>query len=184
MSDGPHRSLQMRPWWKEAANRADKSAFSVTECTEALRVALERELSEELRPEFLRRLRKAHEEPGLFSPSDSLHLEKVEPVTPLEHFVMDNISAPTSTELSEVDGLLNIFATACRNVVPRFNKQIEEHFLRKAGPSRARRERERLDEAAAKMDMPALARKLLQPQRAKSAPILKKKSGLDDGVVL
>ena len=38
MSDGPHRSLPMRPWWKQAALRADKSAFDVSECTEAIEV--------------------------------------------------------------------------------------------------------------------------------------------------
>ena len=42
MSDGPHRSLPMRPWWRQVALRADKSAFEVAECAEALTVALER----------------------------------------------------------------------------------------------------------------------------------------------
>jgi hypothetical protein len=71
-----------------------------------------------------------------------------------------------------------------RNEVPRFNKQIEEHFRRASGTGHARRERERLDEAANKTDFGGLARKLLRLGGARTASVLKKKTGLDDGVRL
>ena len=181
MSDGPHRSLPMRPWWKQVALRADKSAFDVPECAEALTVALEREFAEELRPTFVQGLRSAHEEPGLFSPAESIHLHKLEAATPLERRVLDNIAV---ADLSEVDGFLTAVTNAMRNEVPRFNKQIEEHYRRASGPGHARRERARLDEAAARADLGGLARKLLRPDGARTAPMLKKKTGLDDGVSL
>ncbi len=186
MSDGPHRSLPMRPWWKQVALRADKSAFSVPDCVDALAVALEREFAEELRPNFLQGLQDAHAEPGLFSPAESLHFQKLatEAATPLECRVLDNIAVLSADELSEVDGLLTAVTNACRNEVPRFNKQIEEHFRRASGPSRARRERERLDEATARADVEGLARKLLRPSGPRTAPVLKKKTGLDEGVSL
>jgi hypothetical protein len=184
MSDGPHRSLPMRPWWKQVALRADKSAFDVPECAEALSVALEREFAEELRPSFIQGLQNAHEEPGLFSPAESIHLHKLEAATPLERRVLDNIAVLSSAELLEVDGLLTAVTNAMRNEVPRFNKQIEEHYRRASGAGHARRERGRLDEAAAKADLGGLARKLLRPDSARTAPMLKKKSGLDDGVSL
>ena len=180
MSDGPHRSLPMRPWWKQVALRADKSAFSVPDCVDALAVALEREFAEE-------GLQDAHAEPGLFSPAESLHFQKLatEAATPLECRVLDNIAALSADELSEVDGLLTAVTNACRNEVPRFNKQIEEHFRRASGQSRARRERERLDEATARADVEGLARKLLRPSGPHTAPVLKKKkTGLDEGVSL
>ena len=69
----------MRPWWKQAALRADKSAFDVSECAAALEVALEREFAEELRPSFVKGLKDAHEEPGLFSPTESIHLAETQP---------------------------------------------------------------------------------------------------------
>ena len=50
--------------------------------------------------------------------------------------------------------------------------------------SLARRERERLDEATARADVEGLARKLLRPSGLRTAPVLKKKTGLDEGVSL
>ena len=184
MSDGPHRSLPMRPWWRQVALRADKSAFEVAECAEALTVALEREFAEELRPSFLQGLRSAHDEPGLFSPAESIHLQRVAPQTPLECRVLDNIAVLSPAELSQVDGLRKAVTNAMQNEVPRFTKQIEEHYRRASGPGHARRERERLDEATARTDVERLARRLLRPDGVRSAPVLQKKSGLDDGVSL
>src|ERR1700690_3372398 len=126
MSDGPHRSLPMRPWWKQVALRADKSAFSVPECADALAVALEREFAEELRPKFLQGLQNAHAEPGLFSAAESPDVQKLasEAATPLERRVLDNIAVLSAAELSEVDCFLTAVANAFRNEVPRFTKQI------------------------------------------------------------
>lgn len=184
MSDGPHRSLNMRPWWKEAARRADKSAFDVAECAEALAIAMERECKEELRPSFVKGLRDAYEEPSLFSPAESIHLLALEPETPLERRVLDNIAALSPQELSDVTGLLTAVTNAVTGEVPRYCKQIEEHYYRESGHAHAKRERERLDEASAKADLAGLAKRLLKPEGAKSAPMLEKKTGIDDGVML
>lgn len=183
MSDGPHRSLPMRPWWRQVALRADRSAFDVSECADALTVALAREFAEELRPGFLQGLRNAHKEPGLFSPAESLHLQRLAPETPLECRVLDNIAVLSPAELSEVDGFLKAVTNAMTNEVPRFTKQIEEHYRRASGPGHAHRERERLDDATARADVDGLARRLLRPE-GRRASVLKKKTGLDDGVSL
>jgi hypothetical protein len=184
MSDGPHRSMPMRPWWKQAALRADKSAFDVSECTDAIEVALEREFAEELRPSFLKVLKDAHEEPGLFSPPESIHLQKLSPETPLEQRVLDNITVLSLDEMANPDAFITAVANAMRNEAPRFNKQIEEHYRRKSDAGHARRERERLDEATARADVEGLARRLLRTDGPRTVPALKKKTGLDDGVSL
>jgi hypothetical protein len=174
----------MRPWWKQAAQRADKSAFDVTECTEAVEVALERELAEELRPSFLKGLKDAHVEPGLFSPAESIHLQNLVPETPFERRLLDNVSVLSPAERASMEALVTAVANGIRNEAPRYNLQIEEHYLRKSGPGHARRERESLDEATARVDVEGLARRLLQSDRPRTAPTLKKKTGLDDGVGL
>jgi hypothetical protein len=184
MSDGPHRSLQMRPWWKQAALRADKSAFDIAECREAMEVALEGEFREELRPSFVKGLKNAYEEPGLFSPAESSHLRTLAPTTPLERRVLDNIAVLSREDAVEMNALVSAIAGAIRNEAPRFNRQIEEHYRRKSGPGHARRERERLDEATARADVEGLARRLLRPDRPRTAPAVNKKTGLDDGVGL
>lgn len=184
MSDGPHRSLNMRPWWKEAARRADKSAFDVTECAEAIRVAMARECAEELRPSFIKGLRDAHEEPGLFSPAESVHLLKLVPDTPLERRVLDNIAALSPAELSDANGLLNGFANALTDHLSRNNRSTEEHYRRVSGAGHANRERQRLDEASALADMAGFAERLLKSNGVRTRPVLTKKTGIDDGVKL
>lgn len=184
MSDGPHRSLPMRPWWRQAALRADRSSFDLEECTEAIEVALEREFVEELRPTFVRALRDAHQQPGLFSFMDSVPPQELNAETPLERRVLANVAVLSADEAANMNGFLSVLANAIRNEVPRFSRQIEEHYLRKSGRSHARRERERLDEATARADIETLARRLLKPDRSRPAAVLKKKSGLDDGVRL
>lgn len=184
MSDGPHRSLPMRPWWKQAALRADKSAFDVNECAAALEVALARELTAELRPAFVKGLKDAHEEPGLFAATESIHLQKLKPETPLERRVMDNLAVLSAEEAVDVNSFVSAVANAIRNEAPRFNRQIEEHYLRKSGLGHSRRERARLDDATTRADIEGLALRLLRPDRSRTAPALRKKTGLDDGVSL
>ena len=48
MSDGPHRSLPMRPAWKKLAERADKAAFSAEEVRDALPAALAEDWRKEI----------------------------------------------------------------------------------------------------------------------------------------
>lgn len=45
MSDGPHRSLPMRPHWKRCAERAANVAFSMPEFGESLTISLWKDLS-------------------------------------------------------------------------------------------------------------------------------------------
>jgi hypothetical protein len=46
MSDGPHKSLPLRSYWKNFAERAAKGAYSIEEASEALHVALKKDLRE------------------------------------------------------------------------------------------------------------------------------------------
>src|SRR6266850_1284782 len=43
MSDGPHRSLPMRPAWRRVAERGDKRAFTLEEISQALAPSLFRD---------------------------------------------------------------------------------------------------------------------------------------------
>jgi hypothetical protein len=66
MSDGPHKSLPMKRSWRRVAECADKRSFTVEEVARALAPALEQDCRDELRPEFVRSLRRVVEEPSLF----------------------------------------------------------------------------------------------------------------------
>ena len=56
MSDGPHRSLPMRPAWKKAAERADKPAYSAQAVREAISQAVESDWRAEVSDSCVRNL--------------------------------------------------------------------------------------------------------------------------------
>src|SRR4051794_14575024 len=66
MSDGPHRSLPMRPAWRRVAERGDKRAYTTAEISQALGSAVEQDCRNDMSPEFLRRVRCLIDEPSLF----------------------------------------------------------------------------------------------------------------------
>ena len=53
MSDGPHRSLPMRPGWKRVAERADNANFEAEDVTRCVVPAIEQDCSEEMSPAFI-----------------------------------------------------------------------------------------------------------------------------------
>src|SRR5437879_3390378 len=53
MSDGPHRSLPMRPAWKRVAECGDNRAFAPEEVAQALIPALEQDCRDEMTPQFI-----------------------------------------------------------------------------------------------------------------------------------
>src|SRR6267142_7186561 len=53
MSDGPHRSLPMRPGWKRVAERAHNRNYDAQQVQEALLAALAKDCRIELSPAFI-----------------------------------------------------------------------------------------------------------------------------------
>ncbi len=186
MSDGPHRSLPMRRWWRKVLERADKTAYSVPECAEAIAVAVERECLEELRPGFRGALHALHSEPGLFTPAESPQMQTLAEAarTPLERCVMDNLAVLTPEERSGFNWLSKVITNAMRDNTPRFLKQMEEHTQRAASPRRAQHVRERLNQAMVAAPFATVTDKVLQPSVRSAHATLKAKSGLDEGVRL
>lgn len=78
MSDGPHRSLPMRPPWKRVAHWADKEAFSVEDVRASVEVATEQDCRE-IRSEFLADIRRVAEEPTLFPDDAAGRLAALQP---------------------------------------------------------------------------------------------------------
>ena len=186
MSDGPHRSLPMRPWWRQLAERADKCAFDIEEVADAIVPTLELECFNELTPIFLQRLCKLAAEPGLFGAAESPQFDRlsVQTNSGLARRVLDNVAM-----LSPVIGAgSNLLQRALENAIQgeaqRYIRQIEEHYRRKSSASRAMRERDRLNEALGCADISAVARKLLEPGSSRSVSRVPRKTGLDEGARL
>ena len=184
MSDGPHRSLPMRRWWRRLAERADKCAFDVEEVADVLVPTLESECCNELAPTFLRRLRELSAEPGLFGPAESPQLESLGAQTQngLSRRILDNVAVLSPAESAGSNFLQRALENAIYAETPRYFRQIEEHYRRRSPASRAQRERDRLNEALGRADISAVARKLLKPDGSGSVSRVPLKTGLDDGV--
>ena len=184
MSDGPHRSLPMRRWWRRLAERADKCAFDVEEVADALIPALESECLNELAPAFLQRLRRVFAEPGLFGPAESPQLEELsaQTQTGLGRRVLDNVAVLSPTEATDSNFLQRALENTIHSEAQRYFRQIEEHYRRRSSASRAQRERDRLNEALGRADVSVVARKLLEPDGSRSVSRVPLKTGLDEGV--
>lgn len=184
MSDGPHRSLPMRPWWKRLAERADKCAFSLDEVAEALVPALEAECRKEMAPDFLDGLRGAVTGPSLFGPIGLFSGIDGVTASGFERRVLDHVAVLSPAETADVDCIQRALENAIRGETQRYFRQIEEHYLRKSSSNRARRERDRLDEALDRTNIRTVAEKLLKRGGPTGTTRVSIKSGLDDGVKL
>ena len=184
MSDGPHRSLPMRPWWRRLAQRADNCAFAVDEVADALVPALEREWLNELPATFLQQLRGLSAAPSLFGPAESPQLEGLRAQTQsgLARRVLDNIAVLSPAEAADSNFLQRALENAVHGEAPRYLRQIEEHYRRRSSASRTQQERARLNQALERTDVGAIARKLLEPHGSRTASRVPLKTGLDEGV--
>lgn len=140
MSDGPHRSLPMRPIWRKVAERCDKRLYKAEEIGHALGPALERDCRDDLTPEVLRGVGRVVEEPSLFPDDAVQRLETLrsQAGAGIGRSFLDNVSLLSS---SDVDGV-TLFQEALKAaLVDRANRgarQVEHYLratLRRRGPS-------------------------------------------------
>lgn len=182
MSDGPHRSLPMRRWWKRLAERADKCAFTAYEVAEALVPALEAECRSEMTSAFRDRLRREAAEPTLFGPQLTMVDEQA--ATGFERRVLGHLAVLSPAESSDGSAIQTALENALRGEALRYSRQIEEHYLREAPPHRAQNVRDRLNEALGRSNVRAIGEKLLRLKNSDRTARVSIKSGLDDGVKL
>ena len=186
MSDGPHRSLPMRPAWRRVAHWADRPAFEAEQVSEALAQAVEQDCRQELRPEFLADLRRVIEEPSLFREDISARVAALSPNAGagIERAVMDRLSFLTESEAASFTTLQAAVASAAQDCANRRARQIEEHFLRRTSSSRARDMRSRLQAANDVTSFASMADRSLgvDPRHRPASPT--RHTGLDDGVKL
>lgn len=186
MSDGPHRSLPMRPAWRRVAERGDKLAYTPEEISQALAPALEQDCRDDMSPEFLRGIRQVFEEPSLFKDAVTPRLEalRAEAGCGIARAVLDNVGLVSATEADGLAVLIDATKSALIDRAARGARQVEEHYLRRSKAPRANDVRARLEQGIASTDFEAIASRILNidPQRLPRTPL--KQRGLDDGVNL
>jgi hypothetical protein len=178
MSDGPHRSLPLRPHWKKLAEWAAKPAFSLDDVATVLTVALKQDFSEKV----LKRVRGILS--GLFAEDCRDQLEAARSYC--RGSVVDNLfidcaieanSSGLTGDMACNTALENAFGGYLRNI----NRQIVEHYLRKA-PNSAVNLRDRLTAARGHSSVTTLATEMLSEKgNTGSGHSLPKHTGIDEG---
>jgi hypothetical protein len=189
MSDGPHKSLAMRPAWKRLAERADNSAFAPEEVRDALPAALQQDWNAEVSGPFLRQLQDilGDSDSGLFGDRridrlDALRLEAAG--FPLAGVVLDCAIQAISQGRSSDDLLTEAGVHALADRAARGARQIEEHYMRTSSHDRADCVRERLEAGVTQVDMRSLAQTLVRSGHGLRTHAPAKRDALDDGVRL
>lgn len=187
MSDGPHKSLPLRSYWKTVAERIAKDAYSIEEVSDALSIALNKDLREAplatVQSIFLK-----DEQRSLLGDESLEMFEKLE-ILRYTYYgsSMANTLIDCSVEAVE-NGLTGEIAyrsaleNAAHERVYSICRSIEEHYLRKASNHEARFIRNRLSDARRGCDFKGLAGDLV----AAGSPLLHsnrlpRRTGIDEG---
>lgn len=184
MSDGPHKSLNMRSHWRRFAERADKAAYSLHEVSEALSAALQ----QEFREAPLRQLKKAlgvDDQGALFSMQSPQELDALRdecPGSAAGNALIDCAKEAVGSGLGGETACERALANALDECLRSAFRGIEEHYYRKAPGYRAQFVRSRLDEERSRCDANSLAKDMLNaPPKGSHGRTLSKYEGLDEG---
>ncbi len=185
MSDGPHRSLPMRPHWRTVAQRAAQGAFAPEQVREALPYALKRDVLEAP----IKAVRQSMYADSLFP---ELRIEQLEVLrascrgSAPANLVIDcaveavrnGLTGDAGTHAALQNALEDITRSACRG--------IEEHHQREASSRSAGLVRARLDAARRHLDCGAIAHELLSPETppTRRSIRLPRHKGVDEGPAL
>jgi GNAT superfamily N-acetyltransferase len=185
MSDGPHRSLPMRPAWKRVAECGDNRAFAPDEVGDALVPALEQDSRGELATDFIDTFCGLYG--SLFKDQLGPALEALRPAAGcgIGHVLLDHAIQLAAGGETSIDAAVKAMTNALTDRAARGSRQVEEHYCRKSTESRAQHVRARIEQAIGERStaITALARKVLKMDSAptpSARPL--KQQGLDDGV--
>lgn len=186
MSDGPHRSLPMRPGWKKVAEHASNLAFAVEDVCDAIVVALTKDWRKEISSRFVTSIIEILGETTLFGQDKIRSILDLRQTisgstigTALLEFLTIAIDEGKSGRAAIQDAMIH----ALRDQSARCARQVEEHYLREPRMQNTLSVRRRLDKAIQAADFGSLTGQLLD-RGSKSVRRIKKHDGVDDGVNL
>lgn len=189
MSDGPHKSLNMRRGWKKVAESADNDACSPSEIAEWVPAALKEDWGEEVPSDLLRRLRQVfveHQASLFFDnvPEAIEGLRNEAAGAPFAGALLDHAIETADSDHLGYSGFVQAVNDALLNRALNCVRQIEEHYFRETDPKRAKDIRTRVEGAVGRVEIEQLARDLAEADGAPPIDAPKKKSDIDEGVQL
>jgi len=182
MSDGPWKSLPLRPHWKRVARQAENGAFSLEDLSRALATAVRKE-AEKLPLGAVRRAVLSSDQGVLFEADLLREFEGLRREHPGSKIVQTFFAClrdhaadgPVRREMVE-----SAVADTLYECIGDHSRAIVEHYYRKRPSSTVPVDR-RLSDACRLSDFQALASQIAAPCDASSSSPPEKQSGLDDG---
>jgi hypothetical protein len=188
MSDGPHKSLPMRPAWRRVAALAANPNSAPDEIRSAVRPALRHDWHQGLPAQLVRDVGQILcDPPPLFSDDTIRRLESLRRSTPpngLGDLLLDCATERAISRAGGREALVAAVVQALAVWASRCGYQIEEHILRKSPTPTSENIRARIEEGMSGAPFAELARELIdrEPGSASRDPL--KQEDLDDGVPL
>ena len=181
MSDGPHRSLQMRPRWKDLAERAATPAYDLEQVNEVLPVALAADFNPELVADVVEILR-GPPQSSLFDEARTPQLEALRNSHPADGAVatlLDCASEAIANGARGEEAALTAVANAVEAHAGAGCRQIKEHYQRKG--AHTAEFGARLDAALKQCAYKKLASELSSGRPRAGGSRLRKRSDVDEG---
>lgn len=190
MNDGPHRSLNMRRGWKQLAEQADNSAFSVEEVGYTLQTALRKDWLQEVSEGFCRHIQNILNECQNSFPFSKQKIEQLESLRgeaagyPLRSVLLDCTIQAVAEGYSGEEAFTKVVCDALVKRKTSGGRQVEEHYCRKSTQGRATHVKQRIEDSSTPPDMTRFARHLTGLDKAERLHPPVKKTDIDDGVLL
>ena len=189
MSDGPYKSLPMRPGWKKVAQLAENSVFRPEEVGAAVNAALIKDCRAEGISEFTATL---HDVLGgqqqlLFPKQIGTQLEALRHRStgfPLRCVLIDNVIQLAASSKVETEILVVALKRTIGDRASRCTRQVEEHYCRKSSGRDGHEIGDRIEKAVCMASISEIARHILLPRSGSQVRPGLKRKGLDDGVDL
>ena len=184
MSDGPHKSLPMKPRWKRVAERASKPAYTAEQVHEAVDVALREDWRAEVSKAFRSALDIAVDAEGsLFADQAKRNVEELgrKFASPLQSAIIGEVVGALEMGLRDRLALEAGVAGALAQRGYRAARQIEEHLVRETGRA-VPGLRDRLQGAVSQDRIRDAAKDLLSGSRRRARP--SRQDGIEDGPAL
>lgn len=188
MSDGPHRSLPLRPAWKRFAGCADNISFSAEEVAEMVCPAVADDWRSEIRPGLIHAIASILDEPvqkGFFA-GDIAEVARLRARcdSPFAAAFCDAAKDALLDGIRGTEALERAIESSCQDRSLCQVRSVEEHYLRKSGRNRAANVRTRLEEAVQKASFRELSKAIAQGVSTARRFDPPARDGLDDGVQL
>jgi hypothetical protein len=166
MSDGPYKSLPMKPRWRRAAKCAYKAAYSQEEVADALVRASHADFRAEVRSVLIGAISAivAPSEPGLFADQAIADLKALARTcaSPLESSLVNTAADAVASGQFGAAALQQAVEDALSERLLRNYRQVEEHVRLDDSASSARFVRARLEAAHRDVDVARLAQAALK----------------------